>query len=484
LSARLSQASLASARPDVIGPAYDRAATLIGWVHFGPGAFHRAHQAFYADRMLARDRSLAIEAVSLRSDDLRAALAPQDGLYSLLEREAEPRLRIIGAIRKVLTAPRDPEALSARLTSRDLKVISATVTEKGYCLTPDGELDLAHPDIVHDLADPPCPTTLVGWLANGLARRHAAGLGAPVVLSCDNLSGNGGKLSRATARFARAQGRDELARWIAGEVRFPDSMVDSITPASDATLRADVERGLGLFDAWPVQREGFTQWVIGEGLEGLAGTFCDAGVTLTSDVAAFETAKLRLLNGAHSTLAYVGLGLGHATVAQAMADARLADFIEGLMRRDIAASLGRPAGFDAARYIDDILARFRNPAISHQLGQIAWDGSQKLPIRLLATIAEARAAGRPVERLAIGVAGWMAFVRRQAQAGAAIIDPLAERLTRIGAACDGEPARDVARFMDLTEVFSRELKTDLALQNALVTAYGRLTGPDPYQALV
>jgi len=154
------------------------------------------------------------------------------------------------------------------------------------------------------------------------------------------------------------------------------------------------------------------------------------------------------------------------------------------MRRDIAASLSPATGLDPDRYIGDILARFRNPAIAHQLSQIAWDGSQKLPIRLLATAAEARAGGRPVERLAVGVAAWMAFVRRQAQAGAAIVDPLAERLSAIGKACDGDPTRDVARFMDLTEVFSQDHMTDFAFHGALVAAYGRLTGPDPYAALV
>ncbi|MDB5420243.1 MAG: mtlK, partial [Brevundimonas sp.] len=328
MTGRLSDATLATLPRDVIRPAYDRAQTRIGVVHFGPGAFHRAHQAFYLDRMLAADPGLAISAVSLRSDDLRAALTPQNGLYSLTEREAAPTIRVIGSIQEALTAPADPQRVFARLADPTVRIVSATVTEKGYCLTPAGDLDTAHPQIAHDLAQPGSPQTLVGWLVEGLNRRRVAGGSGLAALSCDNLSGNGARFRRAVLQFAQARGKVDLARWIEGEVAFPDSMVDSITPATDEALRTDAARRLGVTDAWPIQRERFVQWVVSEGLGALGPTFAEAGVTLTGDVAAFERAKLRLLNGAHSTLAYVGLGLGHATVAQAMADARLAAFVE------------------------------------------------------------------------------------------------------------------------------------------------------------
>lgn len=467
----------------MLRPDYDRAATRIGVVHFGPGAFHRAHQAYYLDRMLARDPGLAISAVSLRSDAVREALAPQDGLYSLTEREAEPSIRVIGAIREVLTAPADPEAVFAHLADPAVRFASATVTEKGYCLTPGGDLDTDHPDIRHDLAQPGAPKSLVGWLVEGLRRRRRAGAGGLVALSCDNLSGNGARFRRAALQFAEARGEAELARWIEGDVAFPDSMVDSITPATDDTLRAEAANRLGLTDAWPIQRERFAQWVVGGGLGADAAVFAGAGVTLTGDVAAFERAKLRLLNGAHSTLAYVGLRLGHATVAQAMADARLAAFIESLMRRDIAACLAPTAGLDLEAYVSEILGRFRNPAIVHQLSQIAWDGSQKLPFRLLATIAEALAAGRPIARLSVGVAAWMLFVRERSQAGEAITDPRAGRLAEIGLACDGDPVRDVDRFLDLRAVFPRTLATAEPFRSALALSYRRLAGPDPVAAL-
>ncbi len=478
MSPQLSDATLGSAKPGAIRPAYDRAATRSGVVHFGPGAFHRAHQAFFFDRMLARDPGLAISAVSLRSDAVRAALEPQDGLYSLIERKAEPSLRVIGAIKEVLTAPRDPGAVFARLTDPAVRLVSATVTEKGYCLTPRGDLDTAHPEIARDLADPARPGSLVGWLVEGLRRRRALGLSGLTALSCDNLSANGEAWRRTALQFAQARGEADLARWIESEVCFPDSMVDSITPATDDALRAEAAERLGLTDAWPIQRERFAQWVVGGELGADAQTFAEAGVTLTGDVGGFERAKLRLLNGAHSTLAYVGVTLGFATVAQAMAEPRLAAFIEALMRREIAPTVTAPSGLDLDGYIADVLRRFRNPAIVHKLSQIAWDGSQKLPVRLLATLADALAQDLRIDRLATGVAAWMLFVRRQADAGEALVDPLARDLVAIARACTGEPAADVGRFFALDAVFPRPLAENPRLRAALEAAYANLSSPN------
>jgi len=446
---RLCDATLGAGAVGVPRPDYDRAATRAGIVHFGPGAFHRAHQAWYVERMLATRPDLAICAVSLRTPDVRDALTPQDGLYTLIERETDPTVRVIGAIREILVAAQDPAAVFARLDAA--QVVTSTVTEKGYCLTTSGELDLGHPDIVQDLASPDAPRSFIGWMAAGLARRHAAGRAPFVTIPCDNLSDNGAKLRRAVVAFALKSGRHDLAAWIHAEARFPCSMVDSITPATDDALRAQAANALGLMDAWPVQRERFVHWVVEDQLGDLAGVFAGAGVTLARDVAPFERAKLRLLNGAHSTLAYVGLLRGHQTVSDAMGDVALAGFVERMMREDVAPSLDAPE-LDVPAYIDAILARFRNPAIVHRLSQIAWDGSQKLRFRLLETAAEALAAGRAVDRLTVGVAAWIAFVVRQTRAGATITDPLAERLQALAAACDGSDAA-VDRFLGLTEVF-------------------------------
>ncbi|MDQ0462330.1 fructuronate reductase [Caulobacter ginsengisoli] len=427
--------------------AYDREATSIGVLHIGPGAFHRAHQADYFDRLLAHDPRWAISAVSLRSGDLKRALDPQDGLYTLATLDEQTAFRVIGAHRERLVAP-DP----VRLAAPELKLVTLTITEKGYCLKPDGTLDLGHPDL---------PASAIRWLVEGLRRRREAGFEPLAVLSCDNLPDNGHRLRAAVIALAASRDPD-LAAWIAGEVVFPCSMVDSITPATDQALKARVLEATGLEDAWPIQREAFTQWVVEDILPSGGPDLASVGVTLTPDVAAFEQAKLRLLNGAHSSLAYLGLLRGHETVAEAMADPDLAGFIETLMRQDIAPTL--PG--DQGPYIDAILKRFRNRAIRHRLSQIAWDGSQKLPIRLLATAHDALLAGRPVERLCRPLAGWMRFIERQARAGVAIVDPLAETLATVGR------AGGVARFLELP-VFPPALA--IALKAPVEAAYDRLT---------
>jgi fructuronate reductase len=409
------------------------------------------------DALLADDLRWGVCAVSPRGAAVREALAPQDGLYTLVELDATPRARIIGAVKELLIAPQRPRVVLARLASIRTRMITLTVTEKGYCLTPTGELDLTQPDIAFDLGRPAAPRSAIGWLTQGLRARRAAGAPGLPVASCDNLANNGGKLGEAVTALAEAQGDADLADWIRQEVRFPSTMVDSITPATDEPLRSRVRELIGLDDAWPVQREPFTQWVIEDRLGADGRALAGAGLTLVADVGPFEQAKLRLLNGAHSALAYLGLLAGLSTVAEAMAAPDLAGFVERLMRRDIAPTLAKTADLDLGAYVVDILARFRNPAIAHQLAQIAWDGSQKLPFRLLGTIADALAAGRPVERLAVPVAAWMLFAARRTCSSEPLVDPLAAAIAAIAAA----PVRDQpARFLALEPVFPRGLAAD------------------------
>lgn len=477
---RLSNTTLGQVRPPVRTPAYDRAALTTGIVHFGPGAFHRAHQAWYVDHMLATRPDLAITAVSLRTPDVRDALTPQDGLYVLAEKEAEPAFQVVGAIREVLVATQAPDAVFDQLMQA--RYVTSTVTEKGYCLTTAGALDLDHPDIRRDLKGDGPPVSLVGWIAEALRRRRAGGRLPFVTISCDNLSDNGVKLGRAVAAFAEARGDAELARWITTEAAFPCSMVDSITPATDDALRAQVAEVSGLEDAWPIQRERFVQWVVEDWKGEEVELFRSAGVTIAQAVAPFERAKLRLLNGAHSTLAYVGLGLGHDSVSGAMADPRLAGFVERMMLQDVTPTLDAPE-LDVPRYIADVLARFHNPAIVHRLSQIAWDGSQKLRFRLLETAAEALAAGRPVDRLAVGVAAWMRFVVRQGRSAERLVDPLDQELLAIVARCDGG-GDDVGRFLALGAAFPPTLAANPHFRAAVTRAYlGLETDPDAMLAL-
>jgi fructuronate reductase len=473
---RLTEASLHSARSGTILPTYDRGATRFGIVHIGPGAFHRAHQAFYVDTLLHSDKRWAISALSLKSTRLRDQIGPQRGLYTLVELGAAPRARVIGAIRELLVGSTDSEAAFARLAGRDTRIVSLTVTEKGYCLDARNELDFANADIAHDLGNPSHPRSSIGWIVEGLKRRRAAGLAPFAVLSCDNLADNGAVLKRALASFARHSDQD-LAHYIENEVVCPRTMVDSITPATDDALRERTVKLTGLEDAWPIQREPFTQWVVEDVPVMRDADWLSVGVTLAKDVSVYDRAKLRILNGSHSTLAYIGLLRGYESVADAMRDEQLARFVELLMTQDLGPSLGESPGLDVAQYISAVLARFRNPGIRHLLSQIAWDGSKKLPVRIVTTLNEALAAGRPIHRLVMPLAAWMRFVVRQAKASVAIVDPDAAHLASIGAACTGDAHADVERFSACESVLPQELLSNERFRRELVTAYDRLASP-------
>jgi len=467
----LSRSALGALPAAVARPGHEPQAIRTGIVHFGPGAFHRAHQAHYVDRLLDRDPRWGIAAVSLRSGGTTDALKRQDGLYTLAVIDRAPSMRIVAAHSDSI-GPGEGARLRKLLADPAVRLATSTVTEKGYCLAGDGTLDFAHPDIAHDLKSPAEPRSVVGWIVAGLADRRAMGTAPFAMLCCDNMTGNGAKLRAACAAFARALD-PALADWIEAEVPFPDSMVDSITPASDPAFLAQVREALGVEDRAAVQRESFAQWVLQRFDMADAPDLAGAGVTLTGDVRAYEQAKLRILNGAHSTLAYIGLACGHETVFEAMSDPDLAGFVTRLVHRDVAASLKPVAGLDLAGYADAVLDRFRNPAIRHLLSQIAWDGSQKLPYRLLDTVREALDAGRGLERLAVPVAAWIAFVRRKAEAGEQITDPLADTL-----AAAATSANPVTAMLAVEPVFGTRLGADERFRVAVREAFQYLAQGD------
>ena len=338
--ARLGEAVLPALPDDIVVPAYDRAHTRIGIVHIGVGAFHRAHQAVYVDDLLVEEPGWAICGVSLHGAAVRDALQPQQGLYTLALLGERTVLRVIGSIKELLYAPQDGSAVLERLADPSTRLVTLTITEKGYCLSGDA-LDLENPEIIHDLASPETPVGAIGYLVAGLRRRRQQGLAAYTVLSCDNLADNGGRLRRAVLDFAHRID-PSLAAWIEAEVGFPRSMVDSITPATDDGLRARVSAALGVTDAWPVQRERYSQWVVEDDFRNGRPQFERAGVLMSSDIAGFDRAKLRLLNAPHSAFAYLGSLMGVETVADAMREPALAGFVARLMREDIAPTLALP----------------------------------------------------------------------------------------------------------------------------------------------
>ncbi|RWL79430.1 MAG: mannitol dehydrogenase family protein [Mesorhizobium sp.] len=408
MNGRLSNATIAKLPVEVLVPRYPGNSVTPGIVHLGVGAFHRAHQAAYVDACLADGESdWGIVGVSLRSPDTRDALKPQDGLYTLAIRDsAGEQLQVIGSIQSLLVAPEDPGAVLAALTDPRIRIVTLTITEKAYLRAADGTLDSAHPDIAHDLANPASPKTAHGFLAEALARRRTAGTPPFTVLCCDNLPANGATLHRLMVEFAKLRDAG-LGRHVADEVAFPSSMVDRIVPATTDADRTRIGQQLGVEDAWPVMTEPFRQWVIEHRFPAGRPAWERFGVTMVEDVGPFEDMKLRLLNGAHSGIAYLGLLSGHATVDRAFADAAIRQFVDRLWAEAIP-TLPQDAGLDTTAYTAELAQRFSNTALAHRTAQIANDGSQKLPQRIVASALARLEAGLLPEHLSLVVASWIA----------------------------------------------------------------------------
>lgn len=457
-------------------PAYDPSAVGIGIIHIGPGAFFRAHQAWYTDLALKYGGDWGISVVSMRSSDLAKALIPQQGLYSLALLDNETSYQVVGSIRELLVAAEQYEQVLQRLAAPTSHYVTLTITEKGYCLNALGELDLSHADIQHDLEPNVKARSAIGLLIQALELRFAANVPPFVVVSCDNLTDNGHKLKNALITFAR-QKQPALANWLEQQLLCPCTMVDSITPATDVELPKQLASELGYQDSWPIKREKFCQWVIEDILPAHRPAWHQVGVTYTQDVKAFEKAKLRLLNAPHSALAYLGTLFGLDTVFDAMQQSALRAFVTQLAQDEIIGSFHAPAELDVARYSQDIFQRFDNPAIRHLLAQIAWDGSQKLPMRVFPVILDNLAAGRSIRLLCLVVASWMLFIRLRArqQPDVALVDPLAKVLLDTEAGCSGEAVADTALFLALSAVFPPALQQSEQFQLELSAAYQRLS---------
>lgn len=455
-------------------PAYDRNRVTTGIVHLGIGAFHRAHQAAYTEQVLASgDLRWGILGASLRSPDTRDALQPQRGLYTLNVRSgAGDDLAIIGAIKDVIVAPESPAALIEAMARADVKIVTLTVTEKGYCHDPaTGALNESHPDIVHDLAHPTEPRSAVGFLVEALARRRAHGVKPFTIVCCDNLPSNGKTVRRVVTRFAQLRDK-ALGDFVGNEVKFPSTMVDRIVPATTDEDRDLIAQTLGVTDAWPVMTEPFTQWVIEDDFGDARPAWEHYGAEMVKDVEPFEHMKLRLLNGSHSTLAYLGYLSGYQTVAEAMNDAALAHLISDLMEFESAPTLHMPSGTDVAAYRASLLARFRNPALKHRTWQIAMDGSQKLPQRLLGTARDRLNQGQAIERIALGVAAWMRYVTGVDERGEPIDvrDPLAARFKEIVAAAGCDTDRFAKGLFGIESIFGTDLPANPAFTGPVLAA--------------
>ncbi|MEV0606643.1 mannitol dehydrogenase family protein [Polymorphospora rubra] len=444
-----------------------------GIVHLGLGAFHRAHQAVYTEAAIAlAGGDWGIVAVAPRSLDTVRQLSEQDNLFSVTTMSAEGTgTNVIGAFAGVRHAAGDPAAIVALLADPAIRVVTLTVTEKAYQLDPVTGALRPDPAVAADLTGDRPPVTVPGLLVRGLLARARAHAGPIALVSCDNLPSNGRRLAGlVTQALEYADAPAKAVDWVYANVTFPGTMVDRIVPASTADTRAVAERALGVADVMAVAGEPYRQWVIEDRFPGGRPAWERAGAVLTDDAGDWERLKLRTLNGLHSATAYLGALAGRETIADALRIPHLARVLRRLVAQDVANSFTPPDGVSVVAYGETVLERFANPVICHRTVQVAMDGSQKLPQRVLHTILDRRALGARPRWAALVVAAWMRFVQGRADDGSALPldDPLAPAIGAALADCDGTPAGVVTALLGLTEVFPPGLADDDVVRELIV----------------
>jgi len=502
---RLSAANLAfsaATRSGVTGPLVDPEQLTIGIVHFGIGAFHRAHQAVFTEEAAAAtgDTRWGIMGVTGRRDAVVRQLRPQDCLYGVLERGVDSTsLMLVGSVRDVAWPGTDSARVAEMIARPSTHIATLTITEKGYLRAADGGVDLSLDVVRHDVAIiraelagesglAPSKTPL-GLLVRGLARRFGRGAEPFTVIPCDNLTDNGPTTQRLVASLVVAAGLDgegsgadqaepsaviaSFVDWLATSVTFPSTVVDRITPPTTEPDRLLGLEMLGLKDDALVVAEPFRQWVIEDRFVGPRPAWERAGAILTADVAPYERVKLRVLNGAHSMLAYLGALTGHKTIAQAVADVRLRDEVLRALDDDVLPTLDAPVGLDLEEYRDSVLRRFANPNLEHTTLQVGMDGSQKIPFRFLSAAADRLAAGHLPHGLALALAAWITFIAWTSDdGGPALDDPLAATLkAAVGSSTTlrADPASAVDRVFAIEEIFPATVSDSEAFRAAVVS---------------
>ena len=433
---RLNLRLLPTLSANIQRPTYDPSKVAIGIVHLGIGAFHRAHQAMYTDAAMTHaGGDWGICGVSLKSSTVRDQLALQEGLYTVRSvSQAGDVWRVIASVREVLFAPQQLAEVIARIARAETKIVSLTVTEKGYCANVSKREPLwDHPDIANDLLHADQPVSVLGVLAAGLHERFRK-RGAPLtILCCDNLPENGVVLEALVHQFVTRL-YPQIMPWLRDNVRFPSSMVDRIVPATKPADLADAAAMLGVEDFGVVRAEPFTQWVIEDNFAAERPAWDAVGVQFVGDVKPFEKMKLRLLNGSHSLMAYLGYLAAYETIAQTIADPAFERAVRALMH-EAEATLEPIDGVDFTVYCQQLIERFGNPANGHRCAQVAMDGSQKIPQRWIAVAAERLTKGDDINAIALATAGWIRYVYgiNELDENIAIQDPLVAEFTAIAA---------------------------------------------------
>jgi mannitol 2-dehydrogenase len=466
-------------------PGYDRSSVSVGIVHFGVGGFHRAHQAMYLDSLMEQGHALdwGICGVGVMPFDLkvRDALVPQDCLYTLVLKDSQGEWtpKVIGSIVSYLFAPDDPDAVLERMADPATRIVSLTVTEGGYNFHPvTGKFDTDNPAVRADLAPGAVPTTTFGLITEALARRRERGIGPFTVMSCDNIQGNGHVAQEVFTAFARL--RDPgLGEWIEANVRFPNSMVDRITPVTTDGDRAEIRDRFGVEDAWPVVCEPFTQWALEDKFNAGRPPFEDVGVQVVPDVEPYELMKLRLLNASHQALCYFGFLAGYRLVHEVAQDPLFANFLLDYMNLEATPTLAPVPGIDLGIYKHQLIERFSNAAVRDTVARLCAESSDRIPKWLLPVVRENLAAGRDIRFAAAVVASWARYAEGVDEQGNPIqvVDRLADELKIIAAKQRTDPLAFVANrdlFGDLVDhpAFTEPY---LAALNSLHTSGARAT---------
>jgi mannitol 2-dehydrogenase len=480
----LSNEGLASLGARLPVPAYDRGALVPSILHVGVGGFHRAHMASYTDELLSKGHGKwCIHGVGLTAADSRMAqtMSAQDGLYTLIARAPTGEgARVVGSIVGYSHHPDGASELCTRAADGPYRIVSMTVTENGYHYTgADRRLDEEHPSIRHDLAEPMNPRSVVGLIFRIAQLRIRSGRTLPTFLSCDNIPHNGSTLRGLVLRFAELVDQ-ETERVLAHQGRFPNCMVDRITPATTDAEREYVTKQWGIKDEWPVVCEEFRQWYIEDDFSDGHPDWDLVGAEFVPDVTPFETMKIRLLNGSHSALAYASYLLGFRRVDQAMQDPDVAVFVREYMA-EIEPTVGDVPGVDLSRYCDELVARFSNPAIGDQVLRLTEDGSRKIPNMMLGPIAELLSRGGRVDHAAFALAAWIRFLRGTDETGepVPIHDPMADHLRTAASRCD----HGVRHFIEASGVFPEQFGRNTTLLAEIDSWYALIRDSGTRQAL-
>jgi mannitol 2-dehydrogenase len=465
----LSNATLPDLK-DLAVPSYDRSTLTTGIVHFGVGGFHRAHQAMYLDRLMsdgkAHDWAICGVGVMPADQRMRDVLRAQDGLYTLVVKAPDGGLdaRVIGSIAEYLYAPDDPEAVIEKMASPEIRIVSLTVTEGGYNFNAvTGEFMADHHDVRHDLQPGALPKTSFGLITAALERRRERGLAPFTIMSCDNIQGNGEAARRSFVAYARL--RDPgLAGYVAEQVRFPNSMVDRITPVTTDDDREQVRKQFGVDDGWPVVCEPFTQWALEDSFGAGRPPFEDVGVQVVPDVEPYELMKLRLLNASHQGLCYFAWLAGYRLVHDAAQDPLFARFLLAYMEREATPTLEEVPGVDLREYQHQLIDRFSNAQVRDTVARLCAESSDRIPKWLLPVIRRNLETGGEILLSTAIVASWARYDEGVDEQGRPIeiVDQLRDRLVANAQRQRTEPLA----FIEDRDVFG-----DLVDNERFVSAY-------------